>query len=704
MIKKILTVKPNQLAYFIFGITLLFIGSFWVIDSIFDYFVFGIGESFLNAFILKLSPHEWYIRSLFIFACLLAGGLVLKYMRQYQASEERFRSLVESTSDWIWETDNKGCFTYCSPTVKKLLGYEPEELVGKTAFDLMLPNEAKQMSSLFKEILENRQPLIAIENTKIRKDGKYIVTQVSGMPFFEANGEFQGYRGIAREITERKKIERKLQEKENKFRHLIENINDWFWEIDANHIFTYSSPLSRELLGYEPDELIGKSLLNLIPKDEVQNIAEILTYSAEALEPFIGMESIIYHQDSHEMVIDMNGAPILDGQGHFCGYRGIGRDITERKLVEDEFFKAKRTLQLRNKFSHAIVHSNAEKLLLSEICQFMVEIAGYCLAWVGLINEEKNLKPVSYFGEEEEYLALMNATWVSTDTGEEPITMAIRTGQPVVHNIQDNFNFESWQGPALVRGYVSTITLPLNANNKSLGILNLYSKESAIFDTNEIRLLQSLSEDLAYGISALRDAVERKQAEETLRKNERFLQTMFDAIQDGIRVLDRNLNVLRVNNWMENMSIFENPLIGHKCYKNETFPCAWCPALKSLETGQTYSEIFPYPSAENPTNWHEITTFPLKDDEDFVTGIIEYVKDITERKQTEILLTEYNRKLEREVEERTEFIVENNALMYATLEATTDGILVVSNDKVLLYNAKFVELFTTSPTPPYQGG
>jgi PAS domain S-box-containing protein len=814
--KKILTKKSNQLTYRILGMVLLFISFFWIIDSIFDYFVFGIGESFLETFILKLSYHEWYMRSLFVLACLLAGGLVLKYMRQYQDSEQRFRSLVEFTSDWIWETDKNGRFTYCSPTVKKILGYEPEELIGKTPFGFMLPNEAKKIYPLFKEKVKNRQPLSAIESTKIRKDGKYIITQTNGIPFFDINGELLGYRGIARDITEHKKAEKvlreseakwrylvenapnditeldlsgtilfinramfglslpqiigtrlfdytpteqhhvllkamenvlqtgktdsyelalvaddgtttwcsncigpikaaddiigfivistditerkqaevELQKQEKKFRHLVESINDWFWEIDENHKFTYNSPLSQDLLGYEPSELMGQSLLDLIPKNEVQNIAEILTYSAEAQEPFIGMESILIHKNSDEIVIDMNGAPILDSQGHFRGYRGIGRDMTERKLVEDQFIKAKRTLQLRNKFNQILVHSTTEKQLLSEICQFMVKIASYCFAWVGLINnEEKHVKSVAHFGEDEECLALMNATWINTDTGEEPIATAIRTGQPVVHNIQDNFNFESWQGKALVRGYVSTITFPLNANNKPFGILNLYSREAEIFEENEIHLLQSLSENLAYGIAALRDAVERKQAEETLRKNERFLQTMFDGIQDGIRVLDRNLNVLRTNTWVEKMFVSDKPLASQKCYRNLEFPCVWCPALKSIDTGQTYSEIIPYPSAENPTSWREITTFPLKDDDGFVTGIIEYIKDITERKQAEILLEEYNRKLEREVEERTESIVENNALMYSTLEATADGILVVSNDdKILLYNTKLVEL------------
>ena len=94
-----------------------------------------------------------------------------------RGSEERFRALVESTSDWIWAIDQNGVYTYCSPKVKDLLGYEPEEVVGKTPYDFMPPDEAKRVLALIPRIFETRSPVVRLENTNLHKDGGHVVLE-----------------------------------------------------------------------------------------------------------------------------------------------------------------------------------------------------------------------------------------------------------------------------------------------------------------------------------------------------------------------------------------------------------------------------------------------------------------------------------------------------------------------------------------------
>jgi two-component system, NtrC family, sensor kinase len=121
------------------------------------------------------------------------------------ASEARFKALVESSSDRIWEVDANGVYTYASPKVKDLLGYEPEEVIGKTPFDFMPPEEAKRMKSEFGAIATSQKSFRGLENTNIHKDGSLVVLDTSGVPFFDPNVKFCGYRGIDRDITERKR-------------------------------------------------------------------------------------------------------------------------------------------------------------------------------------------------------------------------------------------------------------------------------------------------------------------------------------------------------------------------------------------------------------------------------------------------------------------------------------------------------------------
>ena len=141
-----------------------------------------------------------------------------------QASEERFRSLVESTSDWVWEVDQKGVYTYVSPQIRNLLGYAPEEVIGKTPFDLMPNDEAQRISEIFKSSATNKEPIKNLENLNRHKDGRLVVLETSGVPFYDSHGDFGGYRGIDRDITERKRVEERLEaslrEKETLLREL----------------------------------------------------------------------------------------------------------------------------------------------------------------------------------------------------------------------------------------------------------------------------------------------------------------------------------------------------------------------------------------------------------------------------------------------------------------------------------------------------
>ncbi len=134
------------------------------------------------------------------------------------------------------------------------------------------------------------------------------------------------------------------------------------------------------------------------------------------------------------------------------------------------------------------------------------------------------------------------------------------------------------------------------------------------------------------------DISDRKQAEIKLQKSEQFLQDVFEAIQDGISVLDTDLNVIKANAWMENTYKDQMPLEGKKCYhvyQQRKTPCPWCPTFKTIDTGESHTEIVPYPSEKDPIGWIELSTFPIKDEQNRVTSIIEYVKDITDRKKAE---------------------------------------------------------------------
>jgi len=122
-------------------------------------------------------------------------------------SRVRFRSIAESMSDGIWEVDTNGVYTYVSPGMVSILGYEKEEVLGKTPFDFMPPDEAERVGDIFKETLGSRKSFRNLENWNLTKDGKRVCLWTSGVPIFNEDGELLGYRGVDTDITERKLAE-----------------------------------------------------------------------------------------------------------------------------------------------------------------------------------------------------------------------------------------------------------------------------------------------------------------------------------------------------------------------------------------------------------------------------------------------------------------------------------------------------------------
>lgn len=136
----------------------------------------------------------------------------------------------------------------------------------------------------------------------------------------------------------------------------------------------------------------------------------------------------------------------------------------------------------------------------------------------------------------------------------------------------------------------------------------------------------------------VRDVTERNRIEETLRENERFLRHVFEAIQDGISVLNTDMEILRVNRWMERMYAHCGRLVGRKCYevyRQRRSPCPDCPTLRALKTGRPEISTVPYITDHEPAGWIELTAFPLTGENGRIEGVIECVKDVTDKKNME---------------------------------------------------------------------
>jgi PAS domain S-box-containing protein len=255
--------------------------------------------------------------------------------RALDETEQRFRVLVESSNDMMWEIDRQGNYTYVSPRAQDILGYEPKQIVGRSAQSFMVPSDSsKALQDLRKATVDTA--IDCAVTTHVHKKGREVVLETSGMAFTDNTGQLAGFRGVSRDITERIAAEAALKKSEERFRNLVETTSDWIWEADAKGVYTYASPQSATLLGYSPAELIGKQFTETMPKNEALAMDALFKDLANRGVPIHSLKNVNLHKDGRTVVFETSAVPFYDESWNIQGYRGIGRDITERMATEKQ--------------------------------------------------------------------------------------------------------------------------------------------------------------------------------------------------------------------------------------------------------------------------------------------------------------------------------------------------------------------------------
>ncbi len=244
-------------------------------------------------------------------------------------SEEKYRELVENIKEAIFEVDTSGRVTYFSPAVEKATGYRPSALIGRSLTELIHPDDlASVLEAWEKGLSGNPQP---VEYRATSKSGEARWMHSFGQPIFEGDC-IVGFRGAMADITERKQAEEALRESEEKYRELVEDINDVIYEVDAAGHITYISPAVERAAGCSPSEMIGRSFTDFIHPDDVLFAVEDLQ-RALAGSPVPSEYRILLKSREVRWIRD-HGRPIFEGD-RVVGFRGVLTNITERKRMEE---------------------------------------------------------------------------------------------------------------------------------------------------------------------------------------------------------------------------------------------------------------------------------------------------------------------------------------------------------------------------------
>lgn len=454
-----------------------------------------------------------------------------------QEEREFLRALLESLSEGIVACDGQGKLSLFNHRTRELHGLQEEKLdPGEWAkhYGLYLADGVTPMS------MEQIPLYRAFHGERVREEELVIIPDSSesrtvicnGQPIFDSEGKKLGAVVAMRDITQQKAQDQALVESEAKFSAIFNQAYMFQGILDRDGVLIDVNDLALSACGYDRSEL-GKKFWECGWWNHDKAISD---YIHEIVINGQKGEVTHVHTDYHvasgerrktEFVL----SPIRDKDGRVKYLLALGLDVTDRVKAQIELARLNRALRMLSSVNELLIRATNEEVLLNEICRLAVEVGGYKMAWVGyaLNDEYKSIIPVAHYGDFA-HLSNIDISWSeSTQAGRGPAGITVRTGEPViVEDFEKESSFQPWLESARRNGLKGVICLPLVDKGRVFGLFGMYNAEVRPFNNSEIKLLQELSDDLAFGILNLRSQEERHRLHAAVLKVAASVSASFD--------------------------------------------------------------------------------------------------------------------------------------------------------------------------------
>jgi len=294
---------------------------------------------------------------------------------------------------------------------------------------------------------------------------------------------------------------RRLEASEERFRSISEATKEWIWEMDSQGVYTFSSPAVETMIGYRPQEVLGKNCLDLVSATLRPQLAELMRRGAIEKTGWRDVVLHLRHTAGGLRWLDQSALPLLNDAGDVIGFRGVARDITQRRTQQDRISRLSRIQAVLSGINSTIVRVRERRELFREACRIAVGEGGFRMAWIGLAERGgTRATPLVWEGFDDGYLAAVNAAMGGGDEDAGTVGNAIRDKtMMVVNDIEADPHMVS-KREALSRGYRSMIALPLLVSDEAVGVLVLYAEETGFFDHEELKLLKDLAGDISFAL------------------------------------------------------------------------------------------------------------------------------------------------------------------------------------------------------------
>jgi diguanylate cyclase (GGDEF)-like protein/PAS domain S-box-containing protein len=504
-------------------------------------------------------------------------------------SEETYRNILEQMYDSYYEVDLSGNFTFVNDSVCQNLGYSRDEMVGQSYRFTTPPDDIKPLLLAFNQVFSTGLPNIGFAHGILRKDGSIISVESSISLRENEQGEIIGFRSVSRDITVRKQLEDAVMKSEERYRTILEQLQDAYYEVDLTGNFTFVNESTDYSFGYSREELLGQNYHLVIPEEDVKAHFAVYNEVYRTGKPNKGFPHRIRRKDGSilfsEVAVDLR----RDEQGKVIGFKSVSRDITQRRQMEEELQKLA-----------SIVRYSSELVNLSATDGKMIFINAAGARMLGV--DPENIDQVTIM-------------------------------QVIPDHLKEKVQSELL--PALLKG--GTWEGDLQYVNLKTGLLtDVHAVTFTIQDP-------STGAPLYFANISL-DITERKRTENALRDSEERLRTSMENAPDGIYMNDLEGNFLYGNRRCEEIIGYKREeLIGKNFLELNILPeDSLARAAQILQDNIDGKSTGPDELALINRDGHRV---PLEINTSIVQQgdrkvVLAFVRDITERKRAEEALKE----------------------------------------------------------------
>lgn len=473
---------------------------------------------------------------------------------------------------------------------EEVYGWTRAEAVGKLLPDV-LQTEFPDLSR--DVILERvvRQGVFKGEVLQRHRNGNRLVVEVTIAPIRDGSGGICGYVEVTRNLTEQNRMYRLLQDALACQKKLTDIINNSpvlvvRWRMDPHCPVEFVSENVGRLLGHEAKELVSGQVSweDLLDPGNRARQMEAVEEHIRAGHAEFSMRYLLRRSSGGSRWMEGPTQVLRNSSGTVSHCQCTLVDVTEQVWMEEALRNSEERLR-------RIFDTTAEGI------------------WV-IDPEGKTV--------------LVNQTMATLLGCADPQEMI---GASLLEFVPDDWKELVWSTVPRTPDHIFQKDLPLCRKDKCL--VWIHVSAVAMFEA-----------DGRYGgaMAMISDISERRRVEEALAANQKFLQDILDAIQDGITVLSRDLTILRTNRTMEAWYAHAGPLAGRRCfeaYHHREGPCPGCPTRLTLQDGQPHTETLSYVDKDGRPGWMELFAFPMRDQAGQMTGVVEFARDITARKRAE---------------------------------------------------------------------